>query len=353
MEVYQAGETVYWQFNTRDADGAPITFAGSPTVAVRKDDGTTTDTDGVTLTVDSGSVTGLHVLSIDTSQDETFYATDHEFTVIVTAGTVDGTSVVGEVVLRFRLGEVPADVQAWDGGTLPVPAEAGDEMDLVDAPNSTAVAAIQSGLATPGDIPDISDLALEATVAALNNLSAAEVNAEVDQALLDYGAAKPADLAALALEATVEAVGGKVDALQDLSAAEVEAAIEAYGAAKPADLANLDAAISSRLAAEDYVEPPTVEEIDAELISSHGDGPWGQGVPDGYSLVPYTLKDGDGVGVAGVWLKCTLDEAGSQILDWRLTNAQGVATFILAVESGTTVYIWHKYSTSGDMEVVP
>jgi hypothetical protein len=307
MEVYQAGETVYHQFNTRDGDGAPITWAGSPAVAVRKDAATATTTDGVSLVVDSGSVTGLHTLTIDTSQNGTFYATGHEFSVIVTAGTVDGTSVVGEVVLRFRLGEVPADVQAWDGGAVPTPAEAGDEMDLVDAPNSTAVAAIQSGLATPGDIPDISDLALEATVAALNNLSAAEV----------------------------------------------EAAIEAYGAAKPADLANLDAAISSRLAAEDYVEPPTVEEIDAELISSHGDGPWGQGVPDGYSLVPYTLKDGDGVGVAGVWLKCTLDEAGSQILDWRLTNAQGVATFILAVESGTTVYIWHKYSTSGDMEVVP
>lgn len=167
MEVYQAGETVYSQFNTRDGDGAPITWAGSPAVAVRKDAATATTTDGVSLVVDSGSVTGLHTLTIDTSQNGTFYATGHEFSVIVTAGTVDGTSVVGEVVLRFRLGEVPADVQAWDGGALPVPAEAGDEMDLVDAPNSTAVAVIQSGLATPGDIPDISALALEATVAAL------------------------------------------------------------------------------------------------------------------------------------------------------------------------------------------
>ena len=148
MEVYQAGETVYHQFNTRDGDGAPITWAGSPAVAVRKDAATATTTDGVSLVVDSGSVTGLHTLTIDTSQNGTFYATGHEFSVIVTAGTVDGTSVVGEVVLRFRLGEVPADVQAWDGGAVPTPAEAGDEMDLVDAPNSTAVAAIQSGLAT-------------------------------------------------------------------------------------------------------------------------------------------------------------------------------------------------------------
>jgi len=207
METKAAGSTLNFAINTHKADGTPITWAGSPAVAVTKDGGTTTETDGVSLSVDAGTVVGRHIITIDTSQDATFYATGHKFSVIVTAGTVDSVSTVGLIVAEFELGEVPANVNAWNGGALPVPAvagdemaltsaydaaktaaQAGDEMDLVDAPNSTAVAVIQSGLATPGDIPDISDLALEATV---------------------------------------EAVGGKVDDLQDLSAAEVEALLAA------------------------------------------------------------------------------------------------------------------------------
>lgn len=167
METKAAGSTLYFVINTHKGDGTPITWAGSPAVAVTKDGGTTTDDSGVSLSVDAGSVTGRHIITIDTSADAAFYATGHKFSVIATAGTVDSVSTVGLVVAEFELGEVPANLKAWNGGALPVPAEAGDEMDLVDAPNSTAVAVIQSGLATPGDIPDISALALEATVAAL------------------------------------------------------------------------------------------------------------------------------------------------------------------------------------------
>ncbi len=54
-------------------------------------------------------------------------------------------------------------------------AQAGDAMDLVDAPNATAIAAIQSGLATVADI------------AALNDVSAAEVaDAVWDEALAGH-----------------------------------------------------------------------------------------------------------------------------------------------------------------------
>ena len=310
MEVYQAGETVYHQFNTRDGDGAPITWAGSPAVAVRKDAATATTTDGVSLVVDSGSVTGLHTLTIDTSQNGTFYATGHEFSVIVTAGTVDGTSVVGEVVLRFRLGEVPADVQAWDGGAVPTPAEAGDEMDLVDAPNSTAVAAIQSGLATPGDIPDISDLALEATVAALNDLSSAEAQAAATAALNAYDPPTKGEMdaahALLATAAALATVDGTVDSI-----------IEDTGTTIPALIGSLH-------------------------------------ISQGAETCNYTVYDTDGATpLSGVKVEVTTNEDGSGHVTTGYTDAFGVVTFKL--DPGT-YYLWRsrfdRVFVNPDTEVV-
>ena len=132
MKIYIPGSTVLHQFNTRDKDGNPITFAGSPTLAVRKNVETLTNTDGLTLVIDSGSVIGLHTLNIDTSQNSSFYATGNDFFVIVTAGTVDGNSVAGEIVLEFKLGEVPTDVKKWNGGNLPDVATQSDINNLND-----------------------------------------------------------------------------------------------------------------------------------------------------------------------------------------------------------------------------
>lgn len=61
---------------------------------------------------------------------------------------------------------------------------AGDEMDLVDAPNATAVAAIQSGLATPtnitaGTITTVTNLTNAPTNGDLTAVMKASVNAEI------------------------------------------------------------------------------------------------------------------------------------------------------------------------------
>lgn len=52
------------------------------------------------------------------------------------------------------------------------PAKAGDEMDLVDAPNATAIAAIQSGLATPTNIT-------AGTITTVTNLTNAPTNGDL------------------------------------------------------------------------------------------------------------------------------------------------------------------------------
>ncbi|MCK9520859.1 MAG: carboxypeptidase-like regulatory domain-containing protein [Dehalococcoidia bacterium] len=279
MEVYQAGETVYWQFNTRDGDGAPITFAGSPAVAVRKDNGTTTDTDGVTLTVDSGSVTGLHTLSIDTSQDETFYATGHEFFVIVTSGTVDSTSVVGEVVHRFRLGEVPADVQAWDGGAVPSLTPLSSIADILEDTGTTLPAAIAL-LATAAALS-----ALDGKVGGLNDLSAAEVNAEVDQALADYDGPTKAEL---------------------------------------------DSGLSG-------LSIPTVTEINTELETEHGAGSWG--AQGSYTITPTTplTNSETGAAISGMIVKIYSDSARTEIITQETSDTEG--SFTAHVTAPGTYYL--------------
>lgn len=100
---FSAGGTIRGCFNTRKADGSAITLAGSPTLAVYKDGGTTESTAGVTLTVGFDSRTGMHLFAIDTTADTDFYTSGSDYQVVLTAGTVDSVSVVGSKVAVFSL----------------------------------------------------------------------------------------------------------------------------------------------------------------------------------------------------------------------------------------------------------
>ena len=98
---FAAGSTVRGKFNTRQSDGTPITLAGSPTLAVYKDSGTTESTAGITLTVDFDGRTGLHDFVVVLS--DAFYAAQSNYQVVLTAGTVDGVSVVGVKIAEFSI----------------------------------------------------------------------------------------------------------------------------------------------------------------------------------------------------------------------------------------------------------
>jgi hypothetical protein len=144
---YAAASTVLVRFSTHKADGTPITLAGTPAVSVYKNS-TTESTTGVTLTVDYDSRTGLQHVAIDTSTDGTFYAAGNDFDVVITAGTVNGISVVGQVVGSFSLANRSALRPATAGRTLVV-----DAAGLADA-NTVKVGPTGSGTAqTAGDIP--------------------------------------------------------------------------------------------------------------------------------------------------------------------------------------------------------
>lgn len=128
---FAPGATIRRLFNSEaTADGAPITLAGTPVAKVYKDGSTTEVTTGVTLTVGFDTVTGLHSIVVDTSSDGTFYAAGSDFFVVLTAGTVDGISVVGKILAHFSLfnralnvkqkGLVPRDVSAVSDANITV-----------------------------------------------------------------------------------------------------------------------------------------------------------------------------------------------------------------------------------------
>lgn len=99
---FEVGSTVSFRFNTRSTSQTPITFAGSPAVAVYKDS-VTESTSGVSLFVDYDSRTGLHYVVVDTSSNLVFYEVGKDYDIVVTSGTVDGISVVNEKLGTFSI----------------------------------------------------------------------------------------------------------------------------------------------------------------------------------------------------------------------------------------------------------
>ena len=95
-------QVLNFAFTSRGPTGLPETLADTPVLSVYKANGDAESTAGITLTVDFDTRTGLNHVRIDTSADA-FYAVSNDYKVVITAGTVNGVSVVGEVVATFSI----------------------------------------------------------------------------------------------------------------------------------------------------------------------------------------------------------------------------------------------------------
>jgi hypothetical protein len=200
--------------------------------------------------------------------------------------------------------------------------------------------------------------ATDAAIAALNDLSAAQVNAEVDSALADYDGptnaemeartilaagyydpstdevitdaasrtASKADVSLLALEATLQA-------LNDITVAEIWSEPQA-GYSTAGDFGyNLDAQVSAAGGG----SAPTVEQIDAELTANHGGGSW-TGTAVGGTYV-YTWTE-TGYSVADVLCEIYTDAERTTFETSKRTDAFGVVEFDL--EPGTYYLVRKK-----------
>lgn len=164
MSDFKVGDTLYHHFSTRAfGTGIPTTLAGTPVAEAYEEANATGLTAGVSLTIDHAE-TGHHLLTVVATGANSF-ETGKSYGVSLTAGTVDSVSVVGEVIFNFTLEKSPA-AQDLANGT--------DGLGAIKA--ETALIVADTNELQTDDVPGL--------IAALNNLSAAEVNAEVDTALI-------------------------------------------------------------------------------------------------------------------------------------------------------------------------
>jgi hypothetical protein len=224
------GDTIDIKFTTRRfSSGAPFTLAGTPAISAYVGNGTTEITAGITLTVDFDSRTGLNNVRVVATSGNGF-ATATNVQLVITAGTVDSVSVVGEVVGSFSIEARSALMPTTAARTLVV-----DAAGLADA-NMVKAGPSGSGTAqTAGDIP-----ALINTVDDFLDTEIAAIKAKTDNLPAD-----PADASDIASSFTT--VNGKLDTIDDFLDTEV-AAIKAKTdnlPADPADASDIAASFSS------------------------------------------------------------------------------------------------------------
>lgn len=99
---FTLGDTLDFRFTTVGTTGAPTTLAGTPVVSAYVGNSTTQITAGITLSVDFDGVTGLHNVRVVAS-GANGYAAQTNVDLVITAGTVGGTSVVGYVIGSFSI----------------------------------------------------------------------------------------------------------------------------------------------------------------------------------------------------------------------------------------------------------
>lgn len=97
---YAEDATIHFMWSTNDANGASITRATNGTVSVYKAANTTQTTTGITDGEDHDSLTGIHMVTVDTS--DAFYATGNDYMVVLSGATIDGQTV-NAVLARFSI----------------------------------------------------------------------------------------------------------------------------------------------------------------------------------------------------------------------------------------------------------
>lgn len=247
---FTIGARLDFKFSTVGTTGAPTTLAGTPVISAYVGNSTTQITAGITLTVDFDGVTGLHNVRVVASVGNG-YAAATDVDLVITTGTVGGTSVVGYVVGSFSIDNrstaaIKTDTAAIlvDTGTtldarIPAALVSG-RMDVsvgamaanvltatainADAITAAKVAAdvtteLQSGLATAANLATVAgylDTEIAAILAVTNALPNAGALTTIQADLDDIQTRLPAALSSGNMKVDVLAISGSTVAADNL-----------------------------------------------------------------------------------------------------------------------------------------
>jgi len=129
---YRAGSIVYFTWDTNDGNGGSVNPTVAGTISVYKDDDVAQSVAGITDVRAFDGLVGIHNVKIDTAADA-FYAAGHDYSVILSASTIDG-QVVNATLACFSL-DNRVDVPVSHQGT----AQAGDLTSIQLAVTASAV----------------------------------------------------------------------------------------------------------------------------------------------------------------------------------------------------------------------
>lgn len=193
------------------ATGAPTTLAGTPVVSAYVDNSTTQITAGITLTVDFDALTGLHNVRV-VATAANGYAAGSNYDLVLTAGTVGGTSVVGYVIGSFSIQARSGLRPTTADRTLDVTATGAAGIDWANVENPTTAVnlsatnidvdqVVASVSGAVGSVTGLTASNLDATIS--SRATPAQVNTEVVDALnvdtyAEPGQGAPAATATLA-----------------------------------------------------------------------------------------------------------------------------------------------------------
>ena len=263
MSDYTVGETLHLMFTTRAITGVPTVLSGSPVVSAYEADSATQITAGITLGVDHDSVAGLNLLTIVATGGNGFES-GKDYNLVITTGTVNSVSAIGEVVGTFSLGRSAAAVEL---------ANATDGLSALKA----LVDTLTTNLATVDGIVDSILVDTGTTIPA----TIATVDTNVDSILVDTGTTLPASIAT---------VDGNVDAIL-VDTADLQANqgswLTATGFATSGALATVDSNVDAVLVDTGTTLPATLADIQGatfatgtdslEAIRNRGDAAWTTG----------------------------------------------------------------------------
>lgn len=217
---FAISSTVGRKFTTRQVSGVGTTLAGTPVISAYAVGSNSPITTGITLNVDYPK-TGLNDVSVVASVANGFAAgTDYDL--VITTGTVNGVSVVGEVVGSFSVANRLAVLAT------------GQKVD-VDTIKTNPV--VNAGTVT---------FPANATLASTTNLTAGTIaNLTNAPTSGDFTAAMKTSIGTAVAASAVASVTGNVGGNVTGS----------VGSVVGLTASNLDATVSSRLAAGSYTAP--------------------------------------------------------------------------------------------------
>ena len=242
-------DTFYTMFTTRALTGIPTLLSGTPVVSIYEDGSTTQITAGITLGVSHDSVVGMNLLTI-VATGANGYEAGKDYNIVVTTGTVDGVSVVGEVIGQFSLSLSAAAkglIAGVDVISISGDSGAADNLELdydgtgyAKANSTIGTATTVTGGATSAEIATAqADLDIITGADGVNLLTATQ--ASIDAIEVDTGTTLPSTLATA--QADLDIITG-ADGVNLLSA--TQASIDAI----EVDTAEIGSAVGASISAD-------------------------------------------------------------------------------------------------------